>query len=61
MLLQGLGKVVSPLIGGYVAECWSNAAAYVVLSAFGLLALAFWMLCRPRVIDFAANGRFRLA
>jgi len=61
MLLQGLGKVVSPLIGGYVAECWSNAAAYVFLSAFGLLALAFWMLCRPRVIDFAANGRFRLA
>jgi hypothetical protein len=61
MLLQGLGKVVSPLMGGYVAQCWSNAAAYSLLGAFGLLALAFWIMCRRQVADFAVSGRFGLA
>jgi MFS family permease len=61
MLLQGLGKVASPLIGGYVAQCWSDAAAYALLGAFGLLAFAFWICCRRQVADFTAYGRFGLA
>jgi MFS family permease len=61
MLLQGLGTAASPLIGGYVAERWTDSVAYLLLGAIGLLALAFWILCRQQLTRFAGVPRFGLA
>ncbi len=61
MLLQGLGTAASPLIGGYVAERWTDGVAYLLLGAIGLLALAFWILCRQQLTRFAGVPRFGLA
>lgn len=61
MLLQGLGTAASPLIGGYVAERWTDRVAYLLLGAIGMLALAFWIVCRPQLTRFTTTGRFGLA
>lgn len=61
MLIQGVGSAVSPLIGGYVAERWTSAAAYALLGVAGSFALAFWILCRAHLTRFTARGRLGLA
>lgn len=44
MTVQGIGASLSPTLGGYVAQSYGYAAAFLVLGAMAILALVLWLV-----------------
>jgi len=55
MTLQGVGAAFSTTVGGLVAQSFGYAAAFLVLGAIAVLALALWLLARPLMAPACAN------
>lgn len=49
MTVQGVGASLSPTLGGVVAQMFGFRAAFLVLGAIPLGALALWLVCAPVV------------
>jgi predicted MFS family arabinose efflux permease len=55
MTMQGIGAALSPALGGYVAEQLGYPAAFVMLGAVALIALAIWIVTRPMTAKFGGR------
>ena len=55
MTMQGVGAALSPALGGYVAQRLGYPAAFVVLGAISVVALALWMVTRPLTAQFGSK------
>ncbi|MFD1330758.1 multidrug effflux MFS transporter [Methylopila musalis] len=61
MLVQGLGPILAPILGGYVAAAGGWRAVFVFLTAFGLLCLALAWRLVPETLPPAERRRLRFA